>query len=246
MKVNQSQAVFQSNGLTMHGTLAIPEFGNKLVPGVIIFHGMTSSEQGYIPLAIRLAEAGVAGLAISMRGHGQSEGDFNKEIVAEATQDAVSAYDFLVKQPGIDADRVGMVGSSVGAILAGMATTERDVKSLVFRAPAAYTTEMMRLSMAETMTDESRQFYEIDDLTSTPAGAATEKFKGCLLVVASEHDAIIPLSVSRGYIDVAKHATSKRLTIIEGAPHTLSMPRWKEAFTRETLDWFGETLKDKK
>jgi esterase/lipase len=223
---------FQSNGLTIRGTF----------PGVIIFHGMTSSQTGHIPLAAILAENGIAGLAISMRGHDGSEGDFNKATVAEATNDAVAAYDFLVAQPGIDAARIGLVGSSVGAILSSLATEKRDIRSLVFRAPAAYTEKMMQLSMADTMTNESRQFHEIKQLKNTPAGHAIANFNGSLLVVASENDAIIPPVITRGYINIADKAKQKKHIVIKGATHTLTETKWKQTFSDATVRWFTDTL----
>jgi len=137
----------------------LPEGSNKPIPAVMTFHGMTSSETGYIPLASALSARGIAGLTVNMRGHGNSEGDFKTATVSEAVNDALAAYDFLTSQPGIDRNRIGVVGSSVGAILAALATERRSIASLVLRAPAAYTEQMMKISMAETMINEDRQFH---------------------------------------------------------------------------------------
>lgn len=236
-----SQVVFKSDDLNIHGTLIMPSSPGP-VPGVIIFHGMTSSEKGYVPLAAELAEHGIAGLAICMRGHGESEGDFNKSTVEEAVNDALAAYDFLSKQAGIDVTRIGMVGSSVGAILAAMASKKRAVRSIIFRAPAAYTLDMMQLSMAGTMTNEAEQFHEIHNLSETPAGQAIEKFKGSFLVAASEKDTIIPSNVTQGYVDIAKNASQKGLLVIKGATHTLTEPVWKKTFFDSAVSWFESTL----
>ena len=112
----------------------------------------------------------------------------------------------MVAQPGIYAEKIGLVGSSVGAILSSLASTKRDVCSIVLRAPAAYTEKMMQLSMAGTMENEARQFHEISNLEATPAGHAIANFRGNLLVVASENDAIIPLTVTQCYINIASKA----------------------------------------
>jgi len=117
-----------------------------------------------------------------------------------------------------------MVGSSVGAILAAMASEQRPVRSLVFRAPAAYTPEMMQLSMAGTMTNEGRQFHEIKKLEDTPAGQAIKMFRGNLFVVASEKDVIIPPAITSGYLDIAKNSNKRELLTIERATHTLTTP----------------------
>ncbi len=241
--MEQRNISFPSDNLTIRGTLVMPGADyNRPVPGVIIFHGMTSSEKGYVPLAQSLAGHGIAGLAVSMRGHGRSDGDFHKETVEAALVDAVSAYDFLVSWPGIDTDRIGMVGSSVGAILAAMATQQRDVKSLVLRAPAAYPTELMQVSMAATMANEANQFHKVDELENTPAGKAVKDFSGSMLVVASEHDAIIPLLVSQGYLDIVENARRSQLTIIKGATHKLTDPMWQEELIQTAVDWFKKTL----
>ncbi len=231
-----------SDHLKIHATLVMPEQASEPLPGVITFHGMTSSETGYVPLLEELAKRGIAGLAVSMRGHGKSEGDFNVATVTEAIGDAVAAYDFLISQSGVDASRIGLVGSSVGAILAALTTSQKPIRSIVFRAPAAYTEQMMRLSMADTMVNEGRQFHEITDLKDTPAGIAVSRFGGSLLVAASENDATIPLKISKGYLDIADNASKKELIIIEEATHTLTNPLWKEAFIRATVDWLANTL----
>lgn len=238
------QVTFPSNELSIHGTLALPRVEKQPFPAVIIFHGMTSSEKSHAPLASSLAEIGIAGLAVSMRGHGESEGDFNKATVAEAVSDGTAAYDFIAAQTGVDINRIGIVGSSVGAIIAAMTSERRSVRSLVFRAPAAYTRDMMQLSMAEVMTNEARQFHEIDNLGDTPAGNAIANFTGSLLIVASGEDAIIPMSVSEGYVSVANRSNNKQLVVIEGAGHALTEPAWRETFSYATLDWFTRTLID--
>lgn len=238
------EVTFQSSDLSLHATLALPRHQKKSFPGVILFHGMTSSEKSYVALASSLAKIGIAGLAVTMRGHGESEGDFNKATVAEAINDGLAAYDFLATQHSINTSRIGMVGGSVGAIIAAVTSSLRNVQSLILRAPAAYTSHMMDIAMAQTMVNERKQFNEINNLEDTPAGKAITKFTGSLLVAASGNDTIIPLDISEGYINIAKHAKKKQLTIIEGADHALKDPNLKEKFNQVALDWFTKTLLD--
>ncbi|HEX4774242.1 MAG TPA: alpha/beta fold hydrolase [Candidatus Saccharimonadales bacterium] len=235
------KVVFQSGELKLSGTLALPEVVEP-VAGVVLFHGMTSSENSYAPLAESLAAQGIAGLAVSMRGHGDSEGGFATCTVAEAINDGLAAYDFLTSHQAIDASRIGLLGSSVGAILALITTEKRNVKSLVLRAPAVYTPEMLQLSMADTMTNEGSQFHEVNDLLKTPAGKAVAVYTGNLLVIASENDTIIPASVTNDYIGIADKAGRKELIVLQGAPHNLSGTAWKDECNRIASDWFASTL----
>jgi hypothetical protein len=235
------KVTYDSNGLKIHGTLCIPETKDKPFPAVIIFHGMTSSEASYIALTEKLEKLGIAGLAVSMRGHGESEGDFQRSTVKESISDGTASYDYLCSIEGVDNSRIGLVGSSVGTILAAMTSAQRNVKSIVLRAPAAYTSEMMELSMAGTMVNEGRQFHEIKELASTPAGTAIASFTGDLLVVASEKDMIIPHFITDGYVDLAEHAKSKGLFTIKGAPHNLT-GEYKDTFNQLAANWFKDTL----
>lgn len=59
---------FLSEGQRIDGTLILPERREFKIPGVIFFPGMTSNQDGYISRAQRLAENGIAGLALSLRG----------------------------------------------------------------------------------------------------------------------------------------------------------------------------------
>lgn len=237
-----SEITFSSGEVTIHGTLALPKKSEEIFPGVIVFHGMTASEEGYIPLVNQLANNGIAGLAISMRAHGRSEGDFDTATVGEALSDGLAAYDFLVGQKKIDSRRIGIIGSSVGAVLAANLVANRGIKSLILKAPAAYTDYMLNLGMAKIMEREAAWFSEIPDVAATPTGHSIAGFKGSMLIVPSEYDHVIPPTITDGLFEVAVHVGRKNLTTIQGADHSLSDPVWKQEFRDIATQWFRETL----
>lgn len=233
---------FLSGGQRIDGTLIMPDNSGLKVPGVIFFHGMTSNEERYIPLAQRLAQTGIAGLALSLRGHRTSEGDFNKLTINNMLKDGLAAYDFLINQPDIDPGRIGICGASVGAAIASLVSTERKVKSLVLRAPATYTDEMMKMTFSQVMTGEERRFNQLEGINNTPAVKAIKQFEGNLLVVISENDHIIPYSIPESYFSEAKKSMIKDIITIKGATHNLANDSWREKFIEETIKWFEETL----
>jgi esterase/lipase len=100
-------------------------------PGVIFFHGLTSNENGYIPFAEKLAEHGIVGLTLSVRGHGESEGDFSILTVNDVIQDGLNAYDFFSKYDFIDPDRIGLLGKSVGGAIVSCVSAQRKVKVII-------------------------------------------------------------------------------------------------------------------
>ncbi len=82
--------------------------------GLVVMHGAGSTRSDVLEQSAALADAGSSLLLIDARGHGDSDGtamDFgwygDLDIAAET--------DYLASRPGIDPDRIGVVGFSMGA-----------------------------------------------------------------------------------------------------------------------------------
>src|SRR5213076_3396090 len=83
-------------------------------PGVVVVHGAGSRKENHADFA-RLATAnGWAALTFDLPGHGQSE----PEMSGEAVSAVISMVDRLAVQPGVDAGRIVVRGSSLGGFLA--------------------------------------------------------------------------------------------------------------------------------
>ncbi len=233
---------FLNNGQAITGTLLLPKHLKDKNPAVLFFHGMTSSEANYIPLAQRLAETGIIGLTINLRGHRGSEGSFSKLTIHDGMTDGIRAYDFLVQHPSVDKERVGICGASFGAGIAALVSSKRKAKSLVLRVPATYSDEMMGMTYEKIMELEQEKFNKMTHMDETPPLRSLEKFNGSLLVVTSENDTIIPPLMSQQFIDSAKVAKLKKLIEIKKATHNLTDNRWREEFRTTTINWFSKTL----
>lgn len=238
----QSSDVYYINGEEKASAfLAKPGEGIGYMPGVILVHGMRSSNKGYIPIAQELARNGIVGLAINLRGHGSSQGDFDKLTVNDGLSDALNAYDFLLSQ-GVDPTRVGFCGASLGSAIGVLLSKRREIKSMVLRAPATYTEELMETVYPNIMLEEVRIFPKMTELEKTPPYEAISNFKGNLLVVASGEDEVIPPQISNGYITAAKQAKIKELLTIKDATHALINPEWRVEFIIDLMRWFKTTL----
>ncbi|MBI5876559.1 MAG: alpha/beta fold hydrolase [Chloroflexi bacterium] len=84
-------------------------------PAVLLLHVADGSRHDWEPFAARLREAGVAALALDLRGHGASGGQRDWERM---TGDAATAYAFLRREPSIDPARIVLAGGSLGANIA--------------------------------------------------------------------------------------------------------------------------------
>src|SRR5208282_4030624 len=79
-----------------------------------------------------LAREGVASLRLDFRGSGESEGDFQSMTLSREIKDAKAALDFLRSQPGVNLERVGILGLSMGGyVAASVAAQDPSLKALV-------------------------------------------------------------------------------------------------------------------
>lgn len=240
--IHMEKVQFLNNGQKITGSLLLPKHLKDKNPAVLFFHGMTSSEANYIPLAQRMAEKGIVGLTINLRGHGDSEGSFDELTIHDGMKDGIKAYDTLVKYPFVDKERVGICGASFGAGIAALVSGKRKAKSLVLRVPATYSDEMMEMTYEKIMELEQEKFNNMIHMDKTPPLRSLEQFKGALLVVTSENDTIIPPLMSQQFIESAKNAKLKKLIEIKGATHNLTDDVWREQFRNSAIEWFGKTL----
>ncbi|MDE2102780.1 MAG: alpha/beta fold hydrolase [Patescibacteria group bacterium] len=90
---------------------------------VIYLHMMPSAKESWNRIAGRLARDGYSGLAIDLRGHGESEGGpngykyFSDAEHQASINDVEAAFDFLLSK-GARAGHIRLIGASIGANLA--------------------------------------------------------------------------------------------------------------------------------
>jgi pimeloyl-ACP methyl ester carboxylesterase len=130
-------------GVMLAGTLIRPA-GAGSQPAVVLIAGSgpqnrdetVSGHKPFLIIADRLARAGIAVLRYDKRGVGGSSGDYRGATAADFVTDARAALAWLRRQPGIDPNRIGLIGHSEGAEIAPeIARGNSDVAFLVLLAP---------------------------------------------------------------------------------------------------------------
>jgi pimeloyl-ACP methyl ester carboxylesterase len=122
----QQEVKFVSAGLTLEGTLTLPD-APKPCPAVLLIvgSGIVDRDENakQLPidvmrqLAMRLAENGVGSLRYDKRGVGASEGEFWTAGLNDNVDDAAAALGCLRSQPGVDPESVYVCGHSEGATI---------------------------------------------------------------------------------------------------------------------------------
>ena len=122
------EVVFQSDKLSLAGTLVLPE-SEIPSPCVIMVHGSGAQDrdgnisgfntQIFKYIAEYLADRGIASLRYDKRGCGKSKGNFKIAGLSEMVDDACAAVDFASNQSSkIDTKQIYILGHSEGAVLA--------------------------------------------------------------------------------------------------------------------------------
>src|SRR6476620_7188225 len=107
---------FESGGVTLKGTLHIPDGANRRRPALVSCHGFGGSRDGagHPQLARALEKAGYVVLRFDFRGCGESGGERGRVICMEEVEDVRNAISFLESQRAVDPARIGLIGASLG------------------------------------------------------------------------------------------------------------------------------------
>jgi len=228
------------DGKHIDGTLVGPD---TLVPGVMLVHGWDGSQDQYIARAHEIASLGCICLTFDLRGHVRQHGDRDSVTPSDNLRDLLAAYDVLVGHPAVDPRAIAIVGSSYGGYLAAIASGMRAVRWLGLRVPALYEDsdwETPKASLDRARVAAYRA--SIVPPESNRALAACSEFTGDVLVVGSEHDALVPHQVLHNYMTAFTRAQSLTYRMISGADHALSQTPWQQTYTSLLVNWMTEMV----
>lgn len=207
------------DGVQIAGTFYQPS--RRPAPCVILVHMLTRSRDDWQALASRLADAGIAALAIDLRGHGGSGPDLRSDPGAAQDLspdllDVQAARLFLSMRPDFGVTTVGIGGASIGANLAVLAAAaDPTIRSIVLLSPGL----------------EYRNLH---------TEAALKKYgERPALMVASQEDGYATRSVRR----LQKDGTGTReVRLVNGAGHGTAMLSRQPDLMSLIVEWFQRTL----
>lgn len=122
-----------SNKVVLDCTKFTPEkqYAGEKFPAIIFLHGLGGSKNDVIPFAEDYARYGYLTFAYSMRGQGESTG-YSNLISTSEMKDLLYIINVIKHDSLVNRERVALVGSSQGGILAFMAACSgADVRCIV-------------------------------------------------------------------------------------------------------------------
>ena len=133
--MSKQAVTFYSQGCKLMGDLYRPDNlgGGETRAGILLCHGYTGVKDLYLPdNAAALVAEGYVVLAFDYKGWGESEGPKNHLNPHGRVADAQAALTFLALRPEVDADRLGVYGTSYGgATVVWLAAVDERVKCMV-------------------------------------------------------------------------------------------------------------------
>jgi hypothetical protein len=231
-------------GQHIGGRLLLPSPGQDRHAGILFVHGWGATQRHDIGKAKRLVPLGYVGLTFNLRGHARTRRQRDTVTRADNLRDLLAAYDFLVAQPGVDPERIALVGSSYGGYLAVLLTADRKVRALALQAPAIYKDpDFDRPKTALNLDGDlpayrARRLGPEDNLALRNAA----RFQGDVLLVESENDTVIPRQVVENYRAAFSAAASVTHHLMEHADHGLGSQQWRHAYGATLGEWLSRVL----
>jgi pimeloyl-ACP methyl ester carboxylesterase len=249
------------------GIAQLPAAAAKPVPGVVLLHGTGSNKNEvgnlYASLAERLAAQGIATLRIDFAGTGDSPVDYREYTLESARRDAQLAFDTLAKLPGVDPQRLGVVGFSQGGLIAQLlAAHEPRLRTMVtWSTITGDGVGDLAPFFAEHQAEAQKNGYaRIEFPWRTPLNFSADWFtqvahntalsdmahyQGRLLAIAGTDDTVASPSNSQRLV-AALPATRAQLKMIGGADHIFHVLEPDGGQSSEVLtittDWLAHNL----
>jgi uncharacterized protein len=193
-----------ADGVGLHGWL-VPGQGDL---ALLWFHGNAGNVSHRVELLRELhEELGITAFIVEYRGYGTSEGRPSEQGLY---LDAEAALDALSERTGLPADRIVLLGQSLGAAVSVELATRRQPAGLILESAFTSVREMARhhypwLPAAGLVRTRFDSLSKLGEITAP------------VLVVHGDRDEIAPLRMGEALYAAAPEP--KRLQVIRGAGH---------------------------
>jgi len=245
-----TRVTIPGDDLTISGILYGPENPGKSDPAIIVLHGWLEPEENGADMvsivAWHLAREGYVAMALSMRGWPDTGG--KDDCGGTQPFDVVRAVQWISRQPGVDPNRIGLMGFSQGgqvALLAAGLTPK--VKAVVAFFPVA---DLERWAQT-TQTPGIKDAY-VPEVCAKGLGlkAKSPIHAACAinaptLLIHGDRDTRVPmdqsLQMAKAMLDCGKKV---QLQLVKGGEHTLKKGHkgWIEAW-EDAKSFLGQHLK---
>ena len=203
-------------------TFQVPFEGHALATDVIgrepvdllVLHGAGQSKrERFRQMREHFWGEGITSAAFDCIGHGDTGGDLKHSSLKSRTEQACRVLDTLSLSSSFS-----ILAGSMGGYTAVKLTERYPIANLILIGPAMYAAEAYAIPFNGGFTEIIRR---PDSWEASDAWAILSRFRGRLLVVAGENDAVIPPGVIRNVYDSATNAWERILYVAPNTSHLI-------------------------
>ena len=211
----ETVALRAADGTTLSAAWLAPA---RPAPAIVLVHMLTRTRRDWDVAAEALNASGFGVLALDLRGHGESSGNWASGL-APLQQDVQAAADWLKARSDVLSGRIGIAGASLGATLAALvAASDGAVRSLALISPAS----------------------EYRGLRSEAAVRKYAERGGAMMLVASTGD---PYALRTVHAFESMGTGSRDLRVVDGTnAHGTTLLEARPDLVVSLVDWFRRSL----
>ena len=232
---------------------------NSARPVVIVVHGLTGQRLGrsyhLVELARLLNERGIACVRFDQSGCGESTGRFVDHTIGRMVSDTHAIRRWAVDQPWCDADRVGCVGLSVGALPVIDADAHLPANAIalfgpVFDMPRVFS-QTAKTGLRALLQYQGWVPYRglpvgkafVDALDEVDTAARLADSNAPILLFHSKTDDVVRFEESTAYVDRCRQLDRPcDLVAVDNADHDFSDIEHRRIVLDRTVEFLAERL----
>jgi dipeptidyl aminopeptidase/acylaminoacyl peptidase len=244
--VKVCRADYEVEGKRVEAIAFTPK-GSGPFPGLLLIPGYERTARDFVPLGVRLAREGFAGVSVSQPGFGRSQGP--PDFVGPKTLAVLTvAYRKLQKESYVDPNRMAIYGYSRGGMAASLLSVQLDdVKAAVFGAGVydfqrLYNDSTLR-GVRENMRDETGMTKEA--IIQRSSILRMDRLKCPVLILHGERDINVPVNQAKMLRDRLTQLHKEfEIKLFPEAEHSIGAPAGDAAadfFKRKLLQGANAT-----
>ncbi|MEG3872896.1 alpha/beta fold hydrolase [Microcoleus sp. MON2_D6] len=192
----------------------VPPLNKGGLGGVVLYlHGNASNVGSNVEHAYRFHGLGLSVFVMDYRGYGKSQGDFPSE--SQVYEDAQLAWDYLVKQRGINPNQIYLYGHSLGgAIAIDLALRHPEAAGVIVEGSFTSTRAMVNFQKGLFW------MFPIDVLLTQRFDSLSkvDRLQMPVLFIHGTADNVVPVEMTKKLFDAAPEP--KQLYIVPDGGHT--------------------------
>lgn len=259
---NREPIVLQSDNQKIFGVIHRP-LVDYMTPAIIMCHGLAGNKIGryrsYVNSATELVKKGFTVLRFDFRGSGDSEGDLQDMTITSAVNDTLVVLNYLLEDPRVDSDRIGIFGRSFGGAVSLLTACKSDaIKSIALWAPIFHAKDWEakwnHMQTQQLTPEQVDNFKRVNgqllgkpfwtELFAMDVINALNVVKDRpLLHIHGEKDTVVPITHADKYREARRLAKGDtHFILLPDGDHDFTSPKNQKTAIDQTVAWFEKNL----